>query len=136
MLCGIGIAFFLYFFQIFYKTDCFLAGVRVAGISIAGYTKGERRKYYPDHCDKAAMHRSVFITKSLAKYPIADLCGMIDVKQLIEDIDDKKKKKRMSKISNMDGRKKDKLSRKGPLQSEYAGKACRGMGPNTGRSSC
>ncbi|MDD3268722.1 MAG: VanW family protein [Syntrophomonadaceae bacterium] len=105
LLLGIGLASFLYFYQIFYKADCFLPGVRIGAVSLAGYSKGEAAAIIRKHIEQLYNAPIIFYRDNyIYNTKLADLCGEIDIKRLLAEVEEKERKRSLlSKISNMDG---------------------------------
>ncbi|MDD2620120.1 MAG: VanW family protein [Syntrophomonadaceae bacterium] len=105
LLIGIGLAFYLYFYQIFYKADRFLPGVKIASVTVTGYSKDEAAEIIQKHIEQAYNAPISFYNEDyIYNTNLGYLCSEIDIKHLLIDAEKQEKKRSLlSKVSNMDG---------------------------------
>lgn len=117
LFLGISLAVILYFYQVLYKADYFLPGVKVASIAVQGYSREESagliENWLKNIYDTPVRfnHGDYTYESKLRK-----LCLAVDTEELIDEIWEKEKQRDLkSKILNMDGSKQVKY----PLKIEY-----------------
>lgn len=126
LLLGIGFAFFFYFYQIFYKSDCFLPGVRIASVSVAGYSKDEAARNVRKQISEIYSTPIIFHNEDYTySIKLADLCDKFDIEKLMNEVAEKERKRSLlSKISNMDGAKIINYPIKAPYTQKTRDKLC------------
>ncbi len=107
ILMGVNAALFLYFYQIFYKSDQFLPGIQIASINVSGYDKHSATdllkaelNYLSDTPVSFYYQDYRFDTR------LGEILEPLDPSEIVLDIWEQEKKRSLtSKILNLDGSK-------------------------------
>jgi len=105
IVLGISLAVILYFYQVLYKADHFLPGVKVASVSIQGYNREESAGLIESWLENAYDTPVIFNYGDYTyESSLERLCLPVDAKEIINEVWEKEKERRLkNKILNMDG---------------------------------
>ncbi|MEN6351050.1 MAG: VanW family protein [Syntrophomonas sp.] len=105
MALGIGLAVVLYFYQMFYKTDNFLPGVKIGSVAVQGLSREEAAVLLEKQVTSL---NNTTVTFFNAGYTydarMADLCKPVNIARAVDEIWEEERERSLeSKIFNMDG---------------------------------
>lgn len=107
VVLGVTVAVGLYFYQIFYKSECFLPGVKIASVSVAGYTREEAAEMFEVWVEEIYRTPVIFSYEDYTyKTRLSELCFPVEAAEVVESLWKQDRQRGLkSKILNLDGSK-------------------------------
>lgn len=107
LLMGIAAAVLLYFYQMFYRSECFLPGVKVATVTVQGYSREQAEQAILYQLDKVYATPVTFYNSDYTyETTLEDICLPLDAGQIINEVWENEQSRNLTeKIMNLDGSK-------------------------------
>lgn len=105
LVIGIVAALLLYFYQMFYRSDCFLPGVRVASVAVEGYSREQAEAAILSQLEKAYSTKVTFYNSNY-KYEtsLGDICQPFDTEEVVAEVwKSEQNRNWRTKVLNLDG---------------------------------